>query len=111
MAVIGIAVLATGLALNGGKGVMELVSYAWAGFGAAFGPAIILSLYWRSMSTAGAIAGIVGGGATVVVWKNLSGGLFDLYEIFPGFVVSTLLILIFTALVPGHLEAEGDRGE
>ena len=68
------------LALDPEARVMGLVSYAWAGFGAALGPAILLSLYWRRMTPTAALAGILSGGITVVVWKNLSGGLLDLYE-------------------------------
>lgn len=98
VSVLVIAALACSLALDPETRVMELVSYAWAGFGAAFGPAILLSLYWRRMTPPAALAGILGGGLTVVVWKNLSGGLFDLYEIFPGFIVSTLLILVVSVL-------------
>ena len=70
------------------------MAYAWAGFGAAFGPAIIFSLYWKGMTRAGAMAGIVVGGLTVMIWKELSGGLFDLYEIVPGAVLSSLAIVV-----------------
>ncbi|MDX2423055.1 MAG: sodium/proline symporter PutP [Amphritea sp.] len=99
-AVVLIAILALLLALNPDATVLTLVSYAWAGFGAAFGPAILLSLYWRRMNRSGALAGIVLGGLTVVVWKQLSGGIFDLYEIIPGFILATLAIIVvsqFTA--------------
>ncbi|MGV8843396.1 MAG: sodium/proline symporter PutP [Pseudomonas sp.] len=99
-AVVLIAILALLLALNPDATVLSLVSYAWAGFGAAFGPAILLSLYWRRMNRSGALAGIVLGGLTVVVWKQLSGGIFDLYEIIPGFILATLAIIVvslFTA--------------
>jgi len=99
-----IAVVAAAMAFDPESKVMQLVAYAWAGFGAAFGPAMIVSLYWKRMSTAGAIAGMVGGGVTVVVWKHLSGGLFDLYEIVPGFLVSLVLIIAFSYAVPGHRE-------
>lgn len=92
-AVMGIAILACILAFNPDSKVLELVSYAWAGFGAAFGPALILSLYWKRMTRAGAIAGIVVGGATVVIWGNISGGIFDLYEIIPGFILATIAIV------------------
>jgi sodium/proline symporter len=98
ISVVVIAALACTLALDPNTRVMGLVSYAWAGFGAAFGPAILLSLYWSAMTPRGALAGIVGGGATVVAWRNLSGGLFDLYEIFPGFVISTVLILVVSCV-------------
>lgn len=93
-AVVAIALVATTLALDPDSKVLELVSYAWAGFGAAFGPALILALYWKRMNKAGALAGIVVGGVTVVVWKQLSGGWFDLYEIIPGMVLATVAIVI-----------------
>jgi sodium/proline symporter len=70
--------------------VLDLVGYAWAGFGAAFGPVLLLSLYWGGTTRRGAIAGVLAGGVTVVVWKHLEGGLFDLYEIVPGFILSLL---------------------
>ncbi|RMF17561.1 MAG: sodium/proline symporter PutP [Gammaproteobacteria bacterium] len=99
-AVLGIALVATLLALNPDSNVLGLVSYAWAGFGAAFGPALLLALYWPKMSREGALAGIIVGGVTVVVWKQLSGGLFDLYEIVPGFIFATLAIVVVSMLRP-----------
>ena len=93
ISVVAIAAVACVLAMDPESRVMGLVAYAWAGFGAAFGPAILLSLYWRRMSATAALVGILGGGVTVVAWRNLTGGIFDLYEIFPGFVISTLLIV------------------
>jgi len=96
--VIGVAVLACAIALKPNSSVLGLVSYAWAGFGATFGPLVLMSLYWKRMTRNGAIAGIIGGGITVLVWKHLSGGLFDLYEIVPGFIVSVLLIILFSRL-------------
>ena len=91
LAVVGIAIVAMIFALNADNTVLELVAYAWAGFGAAFGPTIILSLYWKNSNYLGALAGILTGGLTVIIWKQLSGGpggIFDLYEIVPGFVFS-----------------------
>ena len=93
-AVLVISLVATAMALTEVKGVMELVSFAWAGFGAVFGPVLILSLYWKRMSSFGALAGMIAGGITVVVWKHCSGGVFDLYELVPGFFVSTAAALI-----------------
>ncbi|RCV91240.1 sodium/proline symporter PutP [Billgrantia montanilacus] len=93
-AVIGIAVLAYLLALNPDATVLDLVAYAWAGFGAAFGPALIMSLYWRRMNKWGALAGIVVGGVTVVVWAEISGGIFDLYEIVPGVILAYVAIMV-----------------
>ncbi len=99
-AVIGISVIALLLALSPDSSVLGLVSYAWAGFGAAFGPAIVLSLYWSRMTKLGALAGIIVGGVTIVVWKQFTGGLFDLYEIVPGIVLSTLAIVIASLASP-----------
>jgi sodium/proline symporter len=96
MAVIVIALIAFALAADPDSKVLDLVAYAWAGFGAAFGPAILLSLYWPGMSRRGAIAGILMGGLTVIVWKQLSGGIFDLYEIVPGVVFSFVAIFLFS---------------
>ncbi|PMR71371.1 sodium/proline symporter PutP [Halomonas heilongjiangensis] len=93
-AVIGIAALAYLLAMNPDSTVLGLVSYAWAGFGAAFGPALIMALFWRRMNTAGALAGIVVGGVTVVLWAQASGGIFDLYEIVPGVVFAYIAIVV-----------------
>jgi len=97
-AVIGIALIALLIAGDPDSQVLGLVSYAWGGFGAAFGPVIILSLFWRGMSRDGALAGIVLGAVTVVVWKQLSGGIFDMYEILPGFIVCSTAIVVVSAL-------------
>ena len=93
VAVIGISVVALVLAMTPDSSVLGLVSYAWAGFGAAFGPALVLSLYWERMNRNGALAGILVGGITIVVWKQLSGGWFDVYEIVPGIIFSTIAII------------------
>ncbi len=98
IAVVVIALIAFALALQPDSKVLDLVAYAWAGFGAAFGPAIILSLFWSRMNAWGALAGIVVGGLTVVVWKQLSGGLFELYEIVPAFAASMVVIALVSLL-------------
>lgn len=97
-----LAAVALYIALHGGKDVMGLVSYAWAGFGAAFGPAILLSFYYKKISSIGAISGIVIGGVVVIIWKNLSGGIFDLYELVPGFFISLLAIIIISNIIPDN---------
>ena len=99
-AVIAIALLAMVIASDRESRMLDLVSYAWAGFGAAFGPVIVFSLFWRSMTAASAIAGMIVGAVTVVVWSNLTGGLFDLYEIVPGFAFASMVIVIITTLKP-----------
>jgi sodium/proline symporter len=100
LAVIVLAVVALLLALHPQSTVLGLVAYAWAGFGAAFGPALILNLYWPRMTRFGALAGILIGGITVVVWKQLSGGWFDLYEIVPGVLLASLAIVAVSLIGP-----------
>ncbi len=87
-----IAILATLLALKPDSGVLDLVAYAWAGFGATFGPAILCILYWRGTSAAGVLGGLFAGGITVIIWRQMEGGIFGLYEIVPGFILSTITI-------------------
>ena len=95
--VLAIAVLAIALASNPNSKVLGLVAYAWAGFGAAFGPLIILSLFWKRMTLNGAIVGIIVGAVTVIVWKNTMAST-GLYEIIPGFVFSFISIIVVSLL-------------
>ncbi|MBC3515410.1 sodium/proline symporter PutP [Neobittarella massiliensis] len=97
--VIAISVLAFIMALDPNSSVMGLVSYAWAGFGAAFGPVILLSLFWRRMTLKGAIAGMVVGGATILIWENvplLSGT--GLYSLVPGFALALVAVIVASLL-------------
>jgi sodium/proline symporter len=98
--VIAIALIAGCVALDPQSSVLGLVSYAWAGFGAAFGPVVLLSLFWQGYSRNGAIASILAGAITVVVWKQLSGGIFDLYEILPGFALALICGVVFSKISP-----------
>ncbi|MTI12612.1 sodium/proline symporter PutP [Sansalvadorimonas verongulae] len=108
LAVVGIATVATLLALDPESSVLGMVAYAWAGFGAAFGPALIISLFWDKMTRNGALAGIVSGGLMVVIWNQFSGGVFDLYELIPGFIVSCLsIVLVSLADQSSSSEAQG----
>ncbi|WP_416885091.1 sodium/proline symporter PutP [Marinospirillum sp.] len=100
IAVILIALAAMLLAFDEDSTVLDLVSYAWAGFGATFGPVLLLSLFWRRSTALGAMAGIVVGGVTVVVWANMSGGIFELYEILPGFVLAGLAMIGMSLISP-----------
>jgi sodium/proline symporter len=95
-----IAIVAILLAANPENRVLGLVSYAWAGFGAAFGPVVILSLVWKQMTRNGALAGMLVGALTVILWKNFLGHL-GLYEIIPGFILATLSILVFSKIGSG----------
>lgn len=102
--VILIAVIAVLLAVSANpanensSSILDLVSYAWGGFGAAFGPVVVMSLFWKRMTRNGALAGLIVGAVTVVVWKQLSGGIFELYEIVPGFFLNMLVIWIVSLL-------------
>ena len=97
-AVIGIALIALLIAGDPEAQVLGLVSYAWGGFGAAFGPVIILSLFWRRMTRNGALAGIIVGAVTVVAWKQVSGGVFDMYEILPGFILCAIAVVVVSLM-------------
>ena len=94
--VILIALIAWYISADENSSVLKLVSYAWAGFGAAFGPLIILSLYSRNITKFGAISGMIVGALTVIIWKELQGGIFDIFELLPGFVLSWIAILLFS---------------
>lgn len=96
--VVGIALIAAFLAHDPGSTVLGLVAYAWAGFGAGFGPVIILSLLWPRTTRNGCLAGMVVGATTVVVWSQLQGGLFDVYEILPGFLAGSLTVILVSLL-------------
>ncbi|MDA1370500.1 MAG: sodium/proline symporter PutP [Proteobacteria bacterium] len=104
-AVIAIAILALLIASDRESRVLDLVSYAWAGFGASFGPVIVFSLFWRRMTATSAVVGMLLGAVTVVVWSNLSGGIFELYEIVPGFAFASFAIVAISVLRPEHNDA------
>lgn len=89
----GVALAAYGVALDPQSTVLVLLAHAWAGFGAAFGPPLVLSLYWRGMTRNGALAGMAAGGATVLLWGRWQEGRFDLYALLPAFVFSALAVL------------------
>jgi len=95
--VIAVAMLALFLAQNPESKVLGLVAYAWAGFGAAFGPLILLSLFWKRMTLNGALAGMVVGALTVILWKNFF-GYTGIYEIIPGFVFALISIVVVSLL-------------
>jgi len=114
IAVLVVAIVAAILAWNPESSILDLVGFAWAGFGAAFGPVILLSLYWRKLTNFGALSGMVAGAATAFIWgkiKVLSGAL---YEIVPGFVVCLIVAVIVSMLTyrPNkEIEEEFERTE
>jgi sodium/proline symporter len=112
-----VALIAIALAANPENRVLGLVSYAWAGFGAAFGPLVLFSVLWKRMNRNGALAGMLVGAVTVIVWKQF--GWLGLYEIIPGFLFASVAIVVFSLLGPAPSramqqrfdEAEAEYGE
>lgn len=98
---IAITLVAILIALDDDSVIFQLVSFAWAGFGATFGPLMLFSLFWKRINRPGAIAGMLGGGCMVFVWKLLirpMGGVWDVYELLPAFLFSCLLIVVVSLL-------------
>jgi sodium/proline symporter len=92
--VLAVSIAAIGVASNPNSRVLELVGYAWAGFGSAFGPVILLSLTWPRMTRRGALAGMLTGTMTVIVWRNTAW--WGLYEMVPGFTLAFVATIIFS---------------
>ena len=103
LTLVGIAVIAVFLARDPSSSVFQIVSFAWAGFGAAFGPVVLFSLFWRRANRWGALAGMLSGGAMVFIWKYLVkplGGVWNVYELLPAFIVASLFIVVVSLLTP-----------
>ena len=98
--VLSVALVAIAIASDPDSRVLGLVSYAWAGFGAAFGPVVVLSLFWKRMTRNGALAGMVVGALTVIAWKEVAVGQMGsgLYEMVPGFIAATVAIVVASLL-------------
>ena len=99
--VIAISVVAIFIAWDQNSSVFRVVSFAWAGFGATFGPVVLCALFWKRANKAGIIAGMVGGGVTVFLWKFVIaklGGVFAIYELLPAFIVGLVLIIAVSLL-------------
>ncbi|MFP5415394.1 MAG: sodium/proline symporter PutP [Actinomycetes bacterium] len=106
-----VSIVAALLAVQRSHTILGLVAFAWAGFGAGFGPTVILSLYWRRLTAPGALAGMLAGAATVFVWNAMEGGLFEVYEILPGFLVNLLVawgVSLATQRPDASVDAEFD---
>ena len=98
-----IALFGAIIALDEKSVIFTIVSFAWAGFGAAFGPLMLFSLFWKRTTREGAIAGMVSGAAMVFIWNLLIkplGGIFGIYELLPAFIVSSLVIVVVSILTP-----------
>ena len=97
LTVLGIALIGIVLAWDPDSSVFRVVSFAWAGFGAAFGPVTLFSLFWKRTNRQGATAGMIAGGVMVFVWKYLiapKGGAWAIYELLPAFIVSAIVIVV-----------------
>lgn len=95
--------------------IFTIVSFAWAGFGAVFGPLMLMSLFWKRINRAGAIAGMLSGGITVFVWKLVVrpwGGVWNIYELLPAFIISCIFIVVVSLLTPppsAEIQEEFDK--
>ena len=117
LVVLAITLLGLVIAWDENSVIFQVVSFAWAGFGATFGPLMLFSLFWKRTTRAGAIAGMVGGGAMVFIWKLLIkplGGLLGIYELLPAFLFSALLIGVVSLLTPApsaEIQAEFEQAK
>ena len=110
ISVVVISIVAIFLAANPNSSVFRIVSFAWAGFGAAFGPVVLCALFWKRTNKYGAIAGMIAGGVMVFVWKFLvrklcAGTVLDIYELLPAFILGLVVIIVVSLLTPAP-EAE-----
>ena len=101
--VIGVAILGVIFASDPNSSIFRVVSFAWAGFGATFGPVVLFGLFWKRCNKWGAMSGMIVGGVMVFVWKYLIaplGGIFAIYELLPAFVISAIVIVVVSLLTP-----------
>ena len=103
ISVIVISIIAVFLALDPKSSVFRIVSFAWAGFGATFGPVVLFALFWRRANKWGALAGMVSGGIMIFFWKFVirnfyAGTVLDIYELLPAFIVACLAIVVVSLL-------------
>ncbi len=101
LALLAVAIVAIVIALDENSVIFTIVSFAWAGFGATFGPLMLFSLFWKRTNRAGAVAGMVGGAAMVFFWKLVirpMGGALNIYELLPAFIFSCICIVVVSLL-------------
>ena len=102
-----VAILGVFIAWNPDSSVFSIVSFAWAGFGAVFGPAMIMSLFWKRTNKYGTVAGMIAGAAMVFIWKfyvRPMGGAWNLYELAPAFAVALIFIVVVSLITPAPEE-------
>lgn len=103
VAVLVVSVAALIMGADPNSSIFGIVSYAWAGLGASFGPAVLISLYWKRMTRRGAIAGVITGGLSTILFNYLKtnvGGIFSVYEILPAFILSVIVIVVVSLASP-----------
>ncbi|MBQ0000800.1 MAG: sodium/proline symporter [Clostridiales bacterium] len=103
LTVLGIAILSVFIAKDPNSSVFKIVSFAWAGFGAAFGPVMLFSLFWKRTNKYGALAGMIVGGAMVFIWKYMiapMGGVLAIYELLPAFICAAVAIVVVSLITP-----------
>lgn len=111
---VAISVVGVFLAADPNSSVFGIVSFAWAGFGAAFGPVVLAALFWKRSNMYGALAGMVSGGAMVFIWKYLVrplGGAWNIYELLPAFLVALAVIVVVSLLTPAPSKEIRDEFE
>ena len=95
--------IAVFFAMNPNSSIFRVVSFAWAGFGATFGPVVLFALFWKRCNKYGAIAGMFSGAVMIFVWKFLVrplGGAWDIYELLPAFIVGSIMIVLVSLVTP-----------
>lgn len=98
---LGVMVFGTAVALSGNQSIFRIVSYAWAGLGAAFGPLTLFSLFWKRTTLPAAVAGMLCGGGMVILWKEVisqAHPILGVYELLPAFILSSLVIFVVSLL-------------
>jgi sodium/proline symporter len=96
-----ISIIAVFIAWDKNSSVFDIVSFAWAGFGATFGPVVLLALFWKRSNMWGALSGMIVGGTMVFIWKYVlrpMGGAFDIYELLPAFLLAIIINIIVSLL-------------
>lgn len=113
-AVVGISIVAMFIARDPDSSVFRIVSFAWAGFGATFGPVVLLALFWKRSNKYGALAGMITGGVMVFVWKYLiapMGGVLGIYELLPAFLLSLIVNIVVSLATPAPSQEIQDEFE
>ncbi|GHV92096.1 sodium:proline symporter [Spirochaetia bacterium] len=112
-----VTVFGVAVALSGNQSIFRIVSYAWAGLGACFGPLILFSLFWKRTTHSAAVAGMLTGGILVVLWKEVIsklGGAFAVYELLPAFILSSIVIFVVSLVTEkpsAEIEKEFDKAK